>query len=225
PGGWAESLTAPADAVAQIPDALDFADAAPFGCAGVATFNAVRRAGVSPGGRVAVFGLGGLGHLAIQFAARLGYETTAIARGGDRAGAAHLLGAHHYLDSTDGKPGAALATAGGADLIVYCASATEPMAELMTGLRARGSLALLGVDAAALTIPVADLVTHERTIVGHLTGSPREIEEAMRCAVTTGVRPVCESVSFDEADWLGSTGALARLRAGTARYRMLLRAD
>lgn len=99
-GGWAETITVPVDALARIPEELDFLDAAPFGCAGVPTFNAVRRAGGRAGGRVAVFGVGGLGHLAIQFAAEFGYETVAIARGGDREQLARELGAHQYIDGT-----------------------------------------------------------------------------------------------------------------------------
>lgn len=139
PGGWAQSITVPADALARVPDALDLFDAAPFGCAGVTTFNAVRKPGVRAGGRVAVFGLGGLGHLAVQFAAKLGYETVAIARGADRDKLARDLGAHHYIDGAAHAPGAALKDLGGADLIVHTASSTAPVDELLTGLNVHGS--------------------------------------------------------------------------------------
>lgn len=105
PGGWAQSITVPAEALARIPDEFDLFDAAPFGCAGVTTFNAVRKADIRAGARVAVFGIGGLGHLAVQFAAKLGYETIAIARGRDREKLARELGAHHYLDSDAQAPG------------------------------------------------------------------------------------------------------------------------
>ncbi|MEU6348482.1 alcohol dehydrogenase catalytic domain-containing protein [Streptomyces sp. NPDC047072] len=187
-GGWAQTVTVPADALARIPDGLDPFDAAPFGCAGVTTFNAVRKAGTRAGGRVAVFGLGGLGHLAVQYAARLGYETIAVARGGDREKLARELGAHHYVDSDARPPGAALRELGGADLIVHTASTTAPVTELLTGLNVHGRLTLVGVDAGSVTVPAARLVMNGHTLTGHLTGSPRETEEAMRFAVTHGVR-------------------------------------
>lgn len=217
PGSWAQSITVPADALARVPDGLDFFDAAPFGCAGVTTFHAIRKAGIRAGGRVAVFGIGGLGHLAAQFAARLGYETIAIARGGDREQLAHDLGAHHYIDSTIQTPGAALRNLGGADLIVSTASSTAPVDELLAGLRVHGQLTLVSVDAGSVTVPAARLVMHGHTLTGHLTGSPRETEEAMAFAVTTGVRPMIERMPLEEAD-----EAVTRLRSGAPRFRIVL---
>lgn len=220
PGGWAQSITVPADALARIPDELDLFDAAPFGCAGVTTFNAVRRAGTRPGGRVAVFGLGGLGHLAVQFAAKLGYETVAIARGGDREKLARELGAHHYIDSDAQEPGAALKDLGGADLIVYTASSTAPVDELLKGLNVHGQLTLVGVDAGSVTVPAAQVVMNGHTLTGHLTGSARETEEAMEFAVTTGVRPMIERMPLKEAG-----EAVTRLRSGAPRFRIVLDAS
>ncbi|MEW2395517.1 alcohol dehydrogenase catalytic domain-containing protein [Streptomyces sp. NPDC046862] len=217
PGGWAQSITVPADALVRIPDGLDPFDAAPFGCAGVTTFNAVRKAGTRAGGRVAVFGLGGLGHLAVQFAANLGYETIAIARGGDREKPARDLGAHHYIDSTAQAPGAALKELGGADLIVHTASSTAPVAELLTGLNVHGQLTLVGVDAGSVTVPAARLVMNGHTLTGHLTGSPSETEEAMRFAVTNGVRPLVERIPLEQAG-----EAVTRLRSGAPRFRIVL---
>ncbi|KHL04080.1 alcohol dehydrogenase [Sinomonas humi] len=217
PGGWAESITVPADALARIPDGLDFFEAAPFGCAGVTVFNAVRQAGVRAGGRVAVFGLGGLGHLAVQFAARLGYHTTAISRGAGRAEAAERLGAHHYIDSSVEEPGAALARRGGADLIVYSASSTEPVSELLAGLRVHGQITLLGADANSVAIPTSQLVLNGIKVTGHLTGSPRDTEEAMQFAVNTGVRPVIERLPLEKAG-----DAVARLKTGAPRFRIVL---
>ncbi|MEU1515577.1 alcohol dehydrogenase catalytic domain-containing protein [Streptomyces sp. NPDC005811] len=217
PGGWARSITVPADALARIPDGLDPFDAAPFGCAGVTTFNAVRGAGVRAGGRVAVFGLGGLGHLAVQFAARLGYETVAVGRGSDREELARALGAHHYLDSEAHAPGAALKDLGGADLIVHTASSTAPVADLLTGLRVHGRLTLVGVDAGSVTVPAARLVMNGHTVTGRLTGSPRETEEAMRFAVVNGVRPMIERMPLERAG-----EALTRLRSGAPRFRIVL---
>ncbi|MEU3498982.1 alcohol dehydrogenase catalytic domain-containing protein [Kitasatospora cineracea] len=217
PGGWAESVTVPADALARVPDGLDLLDAAPFGCAGVAAFNAVRRAGTPAGGRVAVFGIGGLGHLAVQFAAALGYETVAVARGTDREEAARRLGAHHYIDSDAQAPGAALRRLGGADLIVYTASSTAPAGELLTGLNTHGRLTLVGVDAGSLTVPAARLVMNGHTLTGQLTGTPRETEEAMRFAVAHGIRPVAERLPLRRA-----AEALDRLRSGATRFRVVL---
>ncbi|MEU3040760.1 alcohol dehydrogenase catalytic domain-containing protein [Streptomyces diastaticus] len=217
PGGWAQSITVPADALARVPDGLDLVDAAPFGCAGVTTFNSIRKARIRAGGRVAAFGIGGLGHLAVQFAAKLGHETVAIARGGDREQLARELGAHHYIDSQAQVPGAALRELGGADLIVYTASSTAPLDELLTGLGVHGQLTLVGVDTGSVTVPAARLVMNGHTLSGHLTGSPRETEEAMAFAVTTGVRPMIERMPLKKAG-----EAVTRLRAGAPRFRIVL---
>lgn len=219
PGGWAQSITVPADALARVPDGLDAFDAATFGCAGVTAFNAVRKAGIRAGGRVAVFGIGGLGHYAVQFAAKLGYETVAIARGTDREKLARDLGAHHYVDGAGDAqaPGAALKALGGADLIVYTASSTAPVDELLTGLNVHGQLTLVGVDAGAVTVSAARLVMNGHTLTGHLTGSARETEEAMRFAVTSGVRPMIERMPLERAG-----EAVTRLRSGAPRFRIVL---
>ncbi|MDX3229175.1 alcohol dehydrogenase catalytic domain-containing protein [Streptomyces sp. ME19-01-6] len=195
PGGWAQSITVPADALARIPDGCDLFDAAPFGCAGVTTFNAVRKAGTRAGGRVAVFGIGGLGHLAVQFAAKLGYETIAIARGGDREKLARDLGAHHYIDSNAQAPGAALKRLGGV----------------------HGQLTLVGVDAGSLTVPAAQLVMNGHAVTGHLTGGARETGEAMEFAVTHNVRPMTERMPLEQVG-----EAVTRLRSGAPRFRIVL---
>jgi D-arabinose 1-dehydrogenase-like Zn-dependent alcohol dehydrogenase len=217
PGGWAETVTVPASALARIPDGLDDFDAAPMGCAGVTTFNAIRHAPLAPGATVAVFGLGGLGHLAVQFAAAMGYHTVAIGRGPQRAELARELGAHEYVDSAEQPAGAALAGLGGADLIVSTAPTTEPVVELLTGLRVGGRLTLIGVDGGTVAVPAAQLVMNGQTLTGHLTGSAHDTEEAMRFAVTTGVRPLVERMSLAQAN-----EAVARIRAGAPRFRIVL---
>jgi len=219
PGGWAESITVPADALARIPEELDFAHAAPLGCAGVTTFNAVRGAGVRAGGRVAIFGIGGLGHLAVQFSAAMGYEVVAMARGSQRAQAAADLGADHYFDLESVPPAQALSTLGGVDLIISTIPAPPPLKELMRGLRPRGQMVLLGVDSSKLEFPVAPLVMNALSITGHLTGSPVQIEETMRFAVVNGVRPWIERLPLTDAQ-----SAVEHLRAGEARFRMVLEA-
>ncbi|WP_211221818.1 alcohol dehydrogenase catalytic domain-containing protein [Granulicoccus phenolivorans] len=217
PGGWTSRFLAPAAALARIPDGLDFVDAAPMGCAGVTTFNALRTADVPAGGRVAIFGIGGLGHLAVQFAAAMGYEVVAIARGPERSEIAHQLGADHYLDSTATPPGRALRALGGADAIIATASSTEPVAELIAGLRPHGRLVLIGVDAGALQLPVGSMVSHALTVTGHITGSPTDTEQAMEFAVGNGVRPVTQIYPLVDAPT-----ALADLRDGRARFRLVL---
>ncbi|SNR92451.1 zinc-binding dehydrogenase [Blastococcus mobilis] len=164
-----------------------------------------------------MFGLGGLGHLAVQFAAAMGYRTIAVARGPGRADLARGLGAHEYVDSGDRPAGAALADFGGANLIVCTAPTTEPVAELLTGLRVGGSLTLIGVDGGTVAVPAAQLVMNAQTLTGHLTGSAHDTEEAMQFALTTGVRPLIERMPLTQAN-----EAVARIRAGAPRFRIVL---
>lgn len=216
-GGYAEHITVPVAALAQVPDGLESVDAAPLGCAGVTTFNAIRRAGIAAGGRVAVFGIGGLGHLAVQFAAKLGYEVVAIARGADREGDARMLGAHHYIDSTQGQPGETLAALGGADLILSTAPTTEPVSELVAGLRVRGRLVMVGIDGGSLTLPAARIAANALVVTGHITGTALDIEETMRFAALHGIRPKTERLPLGAAN-----EALARVEAAQARFRIVL---
>lgn len=216
-GGWAQFVTVPADAIARIPAGMDFDEAAPFGCAGVTTFNAIRRAGVPVGGRVAVFGLGGLGHLAVQFASALGYETVALARGAERAAHALEMGADRYIDASEEPAAKVLAGLGGADLIVYCASDTAPAGGLIGGLAEYGRLTMVGVDAGDLRVSAAELVMHGHVVTGQLTGSPRDSEDAMRFAVRNGVRAVIEHRSLHDAPT-----AIDRLLDGAVRFRTVL---
>lgn len=217
PGGWAESVSVPSGALVRVPEGLDLFDAAPMGCAGVTTFNAVRQAGVPAGGRVAVFGLGGLGHLAVQFAAKMGYEVVAIARGSDRQRLAKRLGAHAYIDSAGTAPGAALQASGGAHLIISTVPSAKPISELSTGLRPRGQLTLIGIDDGSIDIPADRIVMNAHRITGHLTGSPLDTEEAMRFAVLNDVRPMIERTPLEHAN-----EALTRIQAGQPRCRVVL---
>ncbi|MFT3661638.1 MAG: FAD-dependent oxidoreductase [Gordonia sp. (in: high G+C Gram-positive bacteria)] len=217
PGGWAQTVTVPADALAAIPDGMDFFDAAPMGCAGVTTFNAIRHAGVPAGGTVAVFGLGGLGHLAVQFASALGHRVIVIARGSDRAAAAHDLGADHYIDCTAEDAARALAVLGGADLLLSTVPTSAPVADLLPGLALRGRLTLIGVDGGDVAVPAAALVMKSQIVTGHLTGSPQDIEETMAFAVRHGIRPVIERRPLGEA-----SEAVTRVAAGRARFRIVL---
>jgi alcohol dehydrogenase len=221
PGGWAGSITVPASALAAIPDGLTMAEAAPFGCAGVTAFNAVRTGHPQPGDLVAVLGIGGVGHMALQFAARMGYETVAIARGDDKEADARALGAHHYIDSAREQPGQALRALGGAALAISTAASTGPIPELVDGLATRGHLTVVGLGGdMSVALRVDRLVMGARTVGGQLTGSTADTEQAMKFAVDTGIRPRIETVPL--------TSALEALRAlgeGRPRYRTVLTPD
>jgi len=216
-GGWAQNIIVPIDALAEIPQDMDFFDAAPMGCAGVTTFNAIRNAQVPVGGTVAVFGIGGLGHLAVQFASAMGYRTVAISRGADRAKPAHQLGADHYIDSTARPVGEALAQLGGADLIVSTASTTEPVEDLLGGIAVHGQLTLLGIDDGSITVPAGQLAGNGQFITGHLTGSPQDTENAMQFAQRNNIQPVIERMPLQ-----GVNEAVKRIASGDARFRIVL---
>lgn len=219
-GGWAETITVPAHALARIPDGMTFEQAAPMGCAGVTVFNALKTVPLLPGSPVAVFGIGGLGHLAVQYAAALGYEVTAIARGAERAQSARTLGASAFIDSAVHEPGRALSDRGGVAHIISTSSSTAPIAELLRGLRPHGTLTVIGADAGAISIPAGQLVMNALSIRGHLTGSPRDIETVMRFAQDTNAHPRIEVLRLEEA-----AEGLRRVRDGEARFRVVLNAS
>ncbi|MFE7273483.1 alcohol dehydrogenase catalytic domain-containing protein [Streptomyces sp. NPDC057623] len=216
-GGWSSTITVPAATPSRIPEGLSAAEAAPFGCAGVTTFNALRHSGAGPGDLVAVLGIGGLGHLAVRFAAAMGFETVAIGRGEQKRKLAGELGARHYIDTERQEPGAALRKLGGARLILSTASSSEPLAELVDGLAPHGRLTVVGFDGSPPQLPLAKLVMGARSVTGHLTGSPADTEQAMRFAVATGVRPHVQTVPLEQA-----RQALATQQEGKARFRMVL---
>ncbi|MEU4197102.1 alcohol dehydrogenase catalytic domain-containing protein [Kribbella sp. NPDC026611] len=217
PGGWASTITVPVNALIRIPEGLSMAEAAPFGCAGVTTFNALRNSGAEPGDRVAVVGIGGLGHLAVQFAAAMGFETVAIARGENKRPTALQLGAHHYIDASHDEVGPALRELGGCRLILSTAASSKPLAGLIDGLVPHGRLTVVGFDGTPLQLPLDKLVMHARSVTGQLTGSPTDTEQAMRFALATDVRPRVQTTPLEQAD-----AALKTQQAGQARFRMVL---
>jgi alcohol dehydrogenase len=217
PGGYAESVTAPATALARIPEELSFADAAPMGCAGVTTYNALRRTRAIAGDRVAVLGIGGLGHLGVQWARAMGFETIAIARGAGKEADARELGAHHYIDSTTGDVAAALKALGGATVVLATAANSAAMADTVGGLAPEGELVIIGVTADPLPIAPIQLITDGLSVIGHPSGTSRDIEETMHFAVLSGVRTRIEERPLDEA-----AEAYAAMEQGRARYRMVL---
>ena len=217
PGGYAESVTVPVTALARIPDGLSFVEAAPLGCAGVTTYNALRKTKAVPGDRVAVLGIGGLGHLGVQWARAMGFETIAIARGADKEANARELGAHHYIDSKAGDVAAALQALGGASAVLATAANSAAMAQTVGGLGPEGELVIVGVTAEPLPIAPVQLITPGYSIVGHPSGTSRDIEETMHFAVLSGVRAWIEERPLAEA-----AEAYAAMDKGRARYRMVL---
>jgi Zn-dependent alcohol dehydrogenases len=216
PGGYAESTVVPASALARIPDALSAAEAAPMGCAGVTTFNALRHSAARPGDLVAVLGLGGLGHLGVQFANRLGFETVAIARGADKADDAKRLGAHHYVDG-NGDVATQLQALGGAKVVLATAASSAAMAATIDGLRHNGELIVLGATPEPIQVSPFQLIAAGRTVHGHPSGTARDVEETLDFAALTGVRPVIETRPLEEVQ-----AAYDRMLSGDARYRMVL---
>lgn len=217
PGGYAESVTVPATALARIPDGLSFAEAAPLGCAGVTTFNGLRSTRAKAGDLVAVLGVGGLGHLGVQFARAMGFETVAIARGSGKADDAKQLGAHHYVDSTESDVPAALQDLGGAAVVLATAANSDAMAATIGGLGPQGELVIIGVTPEHLPISPIDLINAGLSVTGHPSGSARDVEETMHFAVQSGVRAVIEERPLAQA-----AQAYEAMATGKARYRMVL---
>ncbi|MBV8997027.1 MAG: alcohol dehydrogenase catalytic domain-containing protein [Pseudonocardiales bacterium] len=216
-GGYADYVVVKANAMALLPDDLAADEAAPLLCAGITTYNALRRSGAVGGHRVAVLGIGGLGHLGVQFAVKMGFETVAIARGRDKEELAHRLGAHRYIDSTTGDPGAALSQFGGADVILSTVTSAEAMAAVFSGLRPRGTLLVVGASMDPIGVPAAMLIDGSRTIAGHASGTSQDSEDTLRFSVLSDVRPMIETMPLEQA-----TQAYHKMLSGMARFRMVL---
>lgn len=217
-GGFAETMIAPVDALARIPDALTAVDAGPMACAGVTTYNGLRRSSARPGDLVAVLGIGGLGHLGVQYAAAMGFETVAIARGADKAEFAERLGAHHYVDSTAAVPVAeALQSLGGAKVVLATAGHSDAIAATADGMTHRGELVVIGATPEPLGISPFQLILRGRTVRGHPSGTAQDVQDTMAFSALHGIRPVAETVPLGEAD-----AAYRKMLAGTARFRMVL---
>ena len=217
PGGYAESVVVPATALARIPEELSLAEAAPMGCAGVTTFNGLRETKAVAGDLVAVLGIGGLGHLGVQFARAMGFETVAIARGAEKEADARALGAHHYIDSTAQDVGSALQELGGASVVLATAASSAAMGQTVAGLAAQGELITVGVTPEPLPISPVDLITPGLSVIGHPSGTARDVEETMHFAVQSGVRANIEELPLAQA-----AEAYAAMEEGRARYRMVL---
>ncbi|MER6104513.1 alcohol dehydrogenase [Streptomyces sp. NPDC001832] len=217
-GGYAETVIAPADALARIPDALVATDAAPMGCAGVTTYNGLRRSSARPGDLVAVLGIGGLGHLGVQYAAAMGFETVAIARGAAKADFAKELGAHHYIDSTaDTSVADALQALGGARAVLATAANSGAITATADGLAPRGELVVIGADPDPLGISPTQLLMNGKVVRGHPSGTAQDVEDTLAFSALHGIRPMTETVPLD-----GATEAYRKMMSGAARFRMVL---
>lgn len=218
-GGYAEVAYARASGLVRLPDGQDAADLAPLLCAGLTVYRALLQAGdgALPGALVAIQGIGGLGHLGIQYAAKLGYRVAAIARGSEKAGLAKQLGADHYIDSVATNPAAALQELGGAAAIVATASNGASMSPLIPGLAPRGKLIVVGAAAEPIEVRTADVIFGTRSLVGSLTGSSIENEDNLQLAQRCGIRSMNEIMAFSEAP-----EAYERMLSGKARFRVVL---
>jgi D-arabinose 1-dehydrogenase-like Zn-dependent alcohol dehydrogenase len=216
-GGYAEAMVAPADALVAIPDEFGATEAAPLLCAGVTTFNALRHSGAMPGDVVAILGIGGLGHLGVQFANKLGFRTVAIARGADEEELARKLGAHHYIDNATEDVAAALNRLGGARAVLATVTSAKAMTPVIDGLAVRGRLIVVGVDAEPIQVSSLQLIGASRSVVGHAAGASIDSEDTLAFSALSGVRAMIETMPLERAP-----EAYARMMRGDARFRMVL---
>ena len=216
-GGYQQYMVAPIEALASIPDTLNDAEAAPLLCAGVTTFNALRRNGALPGDLVAVQGIGGLGHLGVQYAAKFGYKVAAIGRGPENASLAKKLGAHVYIDSQATKPAEELKKLGGAQVILATAPNSKAMSELIDGLGPNGTLVVVGATFDPIEATPAQLIFGNKRIQGWASGVPTDSEDTLRFSDITGVRPMIEKFPLERAG-----EAYDRMMSGKAQFRVVL---
>ncbi len=220
-GGYQEYMVAPAEAVAAVPDDLAAADAAPLLCAGITVFNALRNSGARAGDLVAIQGIGGLGHLGIQYAKQMGFRTVAIGRGKDKdkdkEALARKLGATHYVDTAAGDPAAELQKFGGARVILATAPDSKSMSALASGLSRNGKLLVVGAGGDPLTITPIQLIVGRSTLQGWASGIATDSEDTMQFSALTGVRPMIEKYPLEKA-----AEAYDRMISGRARFRVVL---
>jgi len=216
-GGYAEMMLARGSGLVSIPDELEAVEAAPILCAGIATFNALKKSGAEAGDLVAILGIGGLGHMALQYARKMGFKVAAIGRGQDIAEEALQLGAHLYIDTRTEDAAARLTSLGGANAIITTIGNAEAVSALMPGLAPRGRLVLLGVGKDPLSVSAGHLVVGERSVLGSLTGTPYENEKTLGFSVLAGVRPWIETLPLDRA-----FEAFQKMKSGEVKFRMVL---
>jgi D-arabinose 1-dehydrogenase-like Zn-dependent alcohol dehydrogenase len=216
-GGYAEYMIAPFEALAAVPDELSSAEAAPLLCAGITTFNALRHSGASPGDVVAVLGIGGLGHLGVQFAAKMGFHTVAVARGTDKEPLARKLGAQHYIDSTSKNVAQELTKLGGAKVILATLTDAKSMSDAVAGLGVDGKLMVIGASMQPIEVPPLALISARRSISGWPSGTSKDSEDTLNFSVLTSIRPLIETFPLAAA-----AEAYERMMSGKARFRVVL---
>ena len=216
-GGYQDYVVVPFEALALIPDELSPIEAGPLMCAGITTFNSLRNSGARAGDTVAVLGIGGLGHLGVQFASRMGFRTVAIARGKDKEPLARQLGAHHYVDSQAGDVSEALQKIGGAKIVLATATSADAMAATIGGLSVDGRLIVLGADFKPMQLVIAGLIGRRTGIYGWPSGSSMDSEDTLRFSALTGVRPMTEVFPLENA-----TEAYERMMSNKARFRVVI---
>ncbi|MCU1269116.1 MAG: Alcohol dehydrogenase GroES protein [Acidobacteriaceae bacterium] len=216
-GGYGEYTIVPEEAVAAIPEGLPADEAAPLLCAGITTFNVLRHSGATAGQLVAVQGIGGLGHLGIQYARQMGFRTVAIGRGADKKALAKKLGAHEYVDTNEGPPAEALQKLGGANVILATAPDSKSISALVDGLGPSGKLLVIGADQNPLTITPLQLIGPRRSILGWPSGTAKDSEDTMQFSALTGVRPMIERFPLEKA-----AEAYERMISGKARFRVVI---
>jgi D-arabinose 1-dehydrogenase-like Zn-dependent alcohol dehydrogenase len=216
-GGYQEFMVAPVEALANMPESFDAAEAAPLMCAGITTFNALRHSGALPSDLVAVQGIGGLGHLGVQFARKFGYRVAAIGRGPENAVLAKKLGADIYIDSAAEDPAAELQKLGGASAILATAPSGKSMSALIGGLGVNGTLMVVGAPSDPIEVVAAQLIFGRKRIHGWSAGIPTDSEDTLRFAEMTGVRAMIEKYPLEKA-----AEAYARMMSGKAEFRVVL---
>lgn len=216
-GGYADYIVVPSDAPAAVPDSLKSVEAAPLLCAGITTFNALRNTSAQPPATVAVLGLGGLGHLAVQFAGKMGFNTVAIARGADKEKFARDLGARHYIDNTVQNVADALTKLGGARVILSTVTDADAMSAAIGGLGYRGEFVLLGVTDKPVKVDTIPMILQRKSVHGWPSGTAIESEDTLKFSEMMGVLPMIEKYPLDKA-----ADAYARMMSGNAKFRVVL---
>ncbi len=216
-GGYAEYMISPAEALAAIPDELSAPDAAPLLCAGITVYNALRNSGARAGDLVAVQGIGGLGHLGIQYARQMGFRTFAIGRGKDKEALARKLGAAHYIDAATGDPAAELQKFGGANIILTTAPDSKSMSAIFNGLSSRGTLLVVGATADPIAVTPLQLIMGSKGVQGWASGTAMDSEDTLNFSALSGVRPMIEKYPLEKA-----AEAYQQMITGKARFRVVL---
>jgi D-arabinose 1-dehydrogenase-like Zn-dependent alcohol dehydrogenase len=216
-GGYQQYMVAPVEALVAIPDTLSDVEAAPLLCAGITTYNALRHSGAMPGDLVAVLGIGGLGHLGIQFAKKFGYKVAAIGRGSESAALAKKLGASVYIDNKVTNAPEELQRLGGAQVILATAPSSKAMSELINGLGPNGKLMVIGATFDPIEVTPVQLISGSKSIQGWAAGTPADSDDTLRFAELTGVRPMIETYPFEKV-----AEGYARMMSGNAQFRVVL---